>query len=206
MSKCINNNTKTCYSKKSLILIATAYNNVHTSSKINTSQTKDNLWKELKEKIEDCSEEECWLKYIFKYRLTNEEVENIRKDTFKPKGKLPLSTIDIYNVLSQYQKKYNFNFSIDEIKYKYPSFIILNENNHWVVLFLKSKREVYYFDSLGKDISDRIKNIFPQIKYTKTKVQYDNDSCGLYVIEYIISKISKRPLNKSVKLESYYTA
>ena len=88
----------TCYSIKSLKIIANSYNNYH-DDKIKLNQTKNKLWKDIKSKITECDNELCWLKNI--HKLSNQDIENI---TFNPLAELKLSTTTINNKMKQYER------------------------------------------------------------------------------------------------------
>jgi hypothetical protein len=99
-------NNTTCFDRKSLIKIASAWNK-QSEQKINLSENSTNLWKQIHNKNSDkCSSELCWLKQGFASPFHNDF-----KHLFKPKipsswkteNKTWLSTTDIEKVLFQYQ-------------------------------------------------------------------------------------------------------
>lgn len=99
----------TCFSKKTLLKMATTIN----PNKNWKNKTKMQLWDIIREDMsEKCDTEWCWLEKDerFKNILTSEELGN----TFKPKKPKKwkknkyawLSTSDINKVMKQYEKKY----------------------------------------------------------------------------------------------------
>ena len=101
----------TCFTKKSLVLIANELN-AKTNHNININTNKYNLWNQIKNAFDsDCDTEWCWIKQQVIKQLNNNEINN----TFRPS--IPkswdendrewLTTVDIDEVLSQYKEKYN---------------------------------------------------------------------------------------------------
>jgi len=104
-------NTFSCFTKSALIKIIDSWNkhNPEQPIKYNTNSTVRILWNKLDKKFKDrCNNEACWIKQPEVKSLKDEEIS----DTFRPK--MPekwkknknewLTTIDIQNVLKQYQK------------------------------------------------------------------------------------------------------
>jgi len=112
------NKSTTCYSKKSLELMATKLNE-NSHKKINIkNKSKRKIWDEIQENFyETCSNKEaCWKNQKDVKELRNSEIQ---KFTFKPDYPLEwkgnkntwLNTYDIYNVMKQYEKKHkDFKF------------------------------------------------------------------------------------------------
>ena len=107
----------TCFSKTSLLKIARAWNRKNPNNKIQIKGKSINLiWKEIRKRLkQQCENEWCWPQQDFVKELRDKEIIT----TFKPrkpkiwnKNKNEwLSTIDIENVIKQYEKKYpNFRF------------------------------------------------------------------------------------------------
>jgi len=108
-----------CYSRQQLVAIANAYNNKHSSgSRISTKGTKEELWRAIDQRMEECDSEWCWLG---KLNLTARAADAFRP--VRPGGsrtgnwKEPLrggsgsanqwlSTTDIRKVLTQYEQVY----------------------------------------------------------------------------------------------------
>jgi len=106
----------TCYSDNALMKMKNLWNARHPDSKINTDSTYE-IWKQLKLNMQDvCDIESCWLKQQF---ISNDVDNELSSYTFTPKSpkswsKNPtewLSSIDIENVMKQYEKTYKcFDF------------------------------------------------------------------------------------------------
>ena len=107
------NNKFSCFSKASLIKIINSWNQNNPKNKIKYSNKSSIriLWKKIDNKFnKKCSTEACWLT-LSEVKYLDEDVKN----TFRPK--MPekwkknknewLTTIDIQNVLKQYQYKYS---------------------------------------------------------------------------------------------------
>jgi hypothetical protein len=105
-----------CYTDTVLMKIKNSYNKNHQDNKIKTKKPK-NIWKELKERLNTCPTEDCWLKEL------NENETTLKKEInemfFAPKQpsewkKNPtewLSNYDILEILKQYEETYkNFKF------------------------------------------------------------------------------------------------
>lgn len=104
----------TCFNKKSLLKISKAWNKEHPNNKIPTkNKTGRQLWDTINKKLrKKCSNELCWTKQNF---IKDKEISK----NFKPKKPRSwnsnkfewLSTIDIENVIKQYEDEYpNFKF------------------------------------------------------------------------------------------------
>ena len=106
----------TCYSDSALIKIKNLWNARHPDHKIDDISPYD-IWRQLKTNMQDvCDIETCWLKQNFVTHNVDKELESY---TFTPKSpdswvKNPtewLSSVDIENVMKQYEKKYKcFDF------------------------------------------------------------------------------------------------
>ena len=97
-----------CFTLKSLKKIAESYNIKNPMNKIQITENKEELVKELESRMKNtCSDQTCWLRTDFVKAMNDEEIEN---DTFRPEGpsnkKEWLSTTDINKVVSQYQEKF----------------------------------------------------------------------------------------------------
>jgi len=106
----------TCYSDYALIKMKNLWNARHPDHKIATDSPYD-IWKQLKTNMQDvCDIESCWLKQNF---ITHDVDKELMNYTFTPKSpktwlKNPtewLSSVDIENVMKQYEKAYKcFDF------------------------------------------------------------------------------------------------
>ena len=114
-SPLINNDAKkpySCYTDKQLIKLRDLWNERHPDVKIKESDSKE-IWKKLRENMRDvCNRESCWLKQKF---VKNNISRDLLQYTFAPKSpevwkKNPnewLTSIDISNVMKQYEKAYS---------------------------------------------------------------------------------------------------
>lgn len=142
---------KTCFSKQDLIKISEFYNNsnIGNKNKIKIVDDKNKLINQLNNRLVNCKYDQiCWLNQKFI------QDKNMVHNIFKPqgtKGRIDwLSTIEINNVMKQYEKKYkNFKFigavPRDILRIKYP---IMNEE-----LFIKDLTIDYFiknnYDTIG---------------------------------------------------------
>lgn len=77
----------------------------------------------------------------------------------------------------------------------FPASYIVNmdtsreEGSHWVAMFIPNRNEVFYFDSLKKDVPlgiDKFLKSFPKFKTNKFSYQSPfTQSCGLHAIVFI---------------------
>ena len=166
-----------CFTKSSLIKIAKSYNQTFDDKKkISTSnKSKKQIWNGIREKLSSkCSNEWCWADQDFVKKTKDSE---ILKHTFRPKRPKSwksnkyewLSTVDINQVMKQYEKKHKdflfigpvprdcylgsslscelSNLKLDKlIKYKIHKLgIIYNldysymPGSHWVAVYLDIK-------------------------------------------------------------------
>lgn len=105
----------TCYTDKSLYKLRDLWNARHPDVKINTNNTKD-IHKQLTEYLSGvCNKESCWIKQKKEFGPISSEMT----DSFAPESpdewkKNPnewLSSVDIMNVMKQYEKAYKcFDF------------------------------------------------------------------------------------------------
>lgn len=111
------NNKHTCFTKPSLIKIAKSWNKNHKKNRIRFErQSSQNIWKAINSKLKKkCYGEWCWVQQDFVKSMSDEEINN----TFRPHNPKEwcnsknewLSTLDIENVMQQYEDKYkNFYF------------------------------------------------------------------------------------------------
>lgn len=109
----IQENDFTCYSNESLIKLKELWNARHPDVKITTNEPRA-IWEELKRHLKSvCNKESCWLKQNFAASGVDKEMLNY---TFAPKSpddwkKNPnewLNSIDIENVMKQYEKEYPY--------------------------------------------------------------------------------------------------
>ena len=212
----------TCYSLKSLQVIAKAYNRMHSETiRLNTSKNK--LWLDIKSKILSCRNEDCWLKYIFVHKPTASELNNI---TFKPDNPImELNTNSINSVMQQYERVYKdflflgavpSNVHRTDIPKKFKQIgIVFNKDphtkkgKHWVALFIDVKnKSIEYFDSLGQppptDINkfiDIVKSKFPELDYLVNNVVHQKGGieCGIYVLTFLTGRLEGKSFKSIVQ-------
>jgi len=106
-------NDFTCYSNESLIKLKDMWNKRHPDVQISSNDPKI-IWETLKKNLKSvCNKESCWLKQTFSREGLDQELLNY---TFAPKSpddwkKNPnewLSSIDIENVMKQYENEYPY--------------------------------------------------------------------------------------------------
>lgn len=191
----------TCYSKDDLLLLINLYNRKNKNNTIVVkNKSKKQLWKALNEKLKsECNQEWCWLEQNF---VPDPYAKVLKNETFrpeKPKGwkrnpYMWLNTIDIRNVMKQYEKKYpSFvfigpvpsdcpsgitcalsNFKVDVLvnklnKTKLGVIFNLDPHNkpgsHWVGMFSDfNEPSISYFDSVGLPPPKSIKNFLTNLK------------------------------------------
>jgi hypothetical protein len=186
-----------CYTLEDLITISKSWNNIHKNNQIKIKNNKKYLLKTLLTRMNsnyNCNNDQiCWLNTKVIKNINNNE---IKKYTFRPEGPKQqyewLSTSNINNVMSQYEKKYkNFKF-FGAVPYDFedlPGLEIYNLNldnvvknninklglvinldehtelgSHWVSLYTDlNKNQIYFFDSFSNSPGDRIKRLSTKI-------------------------------------------
>ncbi len=171
-SKKYENNS--CFSLESLKTIASEYNK-HNNDKINITNDKKTLVKELEDKFSSsCSTQTCWLRTKIVKNINDEE---IHRHTFRPEGPKNkygwLSTTNINDVVDQYHKIYkeflflgtvpydfqeirqlglhNFNFDKSYKNGKTKLGLVINSDeshqngSHWVALYTDLENNKIYF-------------------------------------------------------------
>jgi hypothetical protein len=102
------NSGGSCYTKQQLITIATAFNRKYSDKQpILLSGTKDELWNQIDQRMNQCTTEMCWLdKLNMESRIANQ----YGSSPFRPVGPAGknqwLSTLNIRDVLKQYEDIY----------------------------------------------------------------------------------------------------
>jgi hypothetical protein len=109
------NKEYTCYSDKDLLKLKDMWNARHSDNPIQTHDPKK-IWEQLKQYyLNSCNKESCWVRQMTK----NTKLEKELLDAFSPESpedwkKNPnewLSSLDIVQVMNQYEKKYKcFDF------------------------------------------------------------------------------------------------
>lgn len=163
-----------CFTLESLTKIANSYNQ-RSNNKIKITNNKEELVKQLEEKLADkCNNQTCWLRLDFVKAINDED---IKENTFRPSGPTKkyewLSTTHINDVVEQYEHKYpeflflgavpadfedipvlgisNLNF--DELKKQNKTKIgmVINldtsdkSGSHWVALYTDLDKNQIYY-------------------------------------------------------------
>ena len=99
----------TCFNKESLISIIKSWNEKNKDKiKYNHSDSKKILWNKINKKfIKKCDNEKCWLKKgLIKKSLVKEHFKPLKPKEWDKNPREWLSTVEIENVLKQYEKIY----------------------------------------------------------------------------------------------------
>ena len=109
----LQNNDFTCYSNESLFTLKSLWNARHPDVLISSNEPRE-IWESLKQRLKNiCNKESCWLKQNFASSGLDKEMLTY---TFAPKSpddwkKNPnewLNSIDIENVMKQYEKEFPY--------------------------------------------------------------------------------------------------
>ena len=104
----------TCFTDDQLHKMRDIWNARHADQRINTNDSKE-IWESLKKYYSRiCNKESCWIKQIVKNTTIGKQLESDLLDSFAPESpkewnKNPnewLSSVDIIEVMSQYEKAY----------------------------------------------------------------------------------------------------
>lgn len=111
------NNNNSCFDKSSLIKLIIEWNKTNTNNKIifKESNSHTSLWNKLSNKMANkCNNEFCWTN-----KINSNDIKQLKKNIFRPskpklweqKPREWLNTINIQDVMIQYEKKYkDFKF------------------------------------------------------------------------------------------------
>jgi hypothetical protein len=102
------NSGGSCYTKQQLVTIATAFNRKYSDKQpILLSGSKDELWNQIDQRMNECTTEMCWLD---KLNLESRIANQYGSSPFRPAGPAGknqwLSTLNIRDVLKQYEDVY----------------------------------------------------------------------------------------------------
>lgn len=160
----------------------------------NPERYKKYLVREIGKRLDDvCDNQRCWLKQSFARKLASRFKEEEIYRPKGPEGKFDwLNTLNINDVMRQYEKKYN-NFKylgthpidfdeLDNNEVRYADFAKLEKEgkqrlgcvfnldehyksgSHWVGLFINLKKgQVYFFDSYGVRPDPRIRTLMRRV-------------------------------------------
>lgn len=237
----MNNDSYTCFSIKELHEIAKAYNsyiqkkqvclkeqNKHLGSQVRCalsipivlSNDKRKVWNDIYKRLRNiCPYESCWVEQKFIKQIEDKKLrEKLQSFTFKPKmgsnNNGWLSTIDINNVVRQYQKvDTSFKFLGAQpsdfykiIRFDWREFItherialVLNHDthkqsgSHWVTLFIDNvNKTIEYFDSVGSPPNRNIKTFIKGLRLV------------LYNHKYLENNIKHQELDSECGVYSIY--
>ena len=189
-----------CINLKMLIQMAKAYNENYPSNKIklstnietlNPKKYKQYLLKEFQKRLKNvCENQSCWVKQNFVQKMNKNMLDDLTRNTYRPKGPdgqfTWLNTVNIQEVMEQYEKKYNdfiflgalpidfdnlpqlgvrdldFADLIKKGKTKVGAVFNLDKHNepgsHWVSVYIDLlKKQIYFFDSYAKKPEARIR-------------------------------------------------
>lgn len=205
-----------CFTLKSLQKIANQYNKKY-DNKINITDNKEDLVKQLEKKITKCDTQSCWLRQNFIQELENDEINN---NTLRPKGPTKkyewLSTTNINQVVNQYQKANSKFIFMGAVPYDWDDLPILGLRNldfadlekngkekigivfnldkhnqpgsHWVALYTDLKaKQVYFFDSFAVPPGKRIKKFITKV----VKYIYKRDNNKTLKVNSILNHLKK---------------
>ena len=106
----------TCYTKKTLLQLKKMWNARHSDVPIKTKKPRE-IWKKIKKNFRSiCDTESCWVrKNLFKQKLSSEILNRTFAPTvpneWKKDPQTWLNSIDISNIMKQYEKEYpSFRF------------------------------------------------------------------------------------------------
>lgn len=214
------------YSKKNLESMVQTFNKKY-GGKIKTKQNKLQLYNNLKKEMSGSIQvPKCIMRKL--PNINKDDIFKVNGPTIKGEW---LSTVDIDNIMTQYENIYeNFMYlgtvPID-FKKIYPEIFNINMNKdnhnmyglilntdpstksgqHWIALFINQKEQtICFFDSNGisppKQVIRFINHINKNKKYTifinRHEHQKRDGSCGLYALNFIISRI------KGYKCDKYF--
>lgn len=205
---------ESCYTKEQLLNIIEAYNKKY-SSRISTHGTKEQLWKAIEGRMSQCTNEWCWMEELkFDESSGNGNPSNDNDNPsnafrpIRPLGKNQwLSTMDIKNVLKQYEKLYpefvflgpvpidfcslasnevcNINLNKAHSSGKTKIGIVFNTDpstapgKHWISMFIDLTSKNPSQQEIGYFDSYGVAPMIPEILDLITKLQAQNPQIRL---------------------------
>ena len=124
-----------CLTLESLKSIATQYNIKNFKNKIEISNDKAKMVKELEKKLSDkCNDQICWLNLDVVNKIDDKPIKkDIKENTFRPLGPIKknewLSTSDINDVIVQYQEKHKDFLFLGAVPADFEDLEVLGINN-----------------------------------------------------------------------------
>jgi hypothetical protein len=220
-----------CFTHDALVKIAENYNKKSKNKiNLNQNKAKlvKELENRLQDK---CDDHACWIRLDFVKEIDNEDILNNTFRPNGPTKKYEwLSTSHINNVVEQYQESHkNFMFlgavphdfedlgilgigdiSFHEVQEKGKSKIgmVINLDNHdqngshWVALFTDlNNHQIYFFDSVGKKPSKRIRKFINKIAKYLYRKKYNTKLPINDIVSKLrdIDKLSKKEIKEVVK-------
>jgi hypothetical protein len=226
---------KTCFTYNDLVEIAKGYNKYAKNDSqykkidLNIKNTKDLLLKSLYNRLKNkCEEEVCWIEQPFIDKIDKAKKVLLKEFTFKPKPPKGVytwfNTTNINDILYQYQKLYNKNFTflgavpcdITRIfKFDFKKLrvntryigIVFNTDKHnkrgqhWVAAFIdNTTKNIDFFDSLGNKPNKYMKEFFKYFEdycFNQNDIvhQKSNSNCGVYSCFFIIQRLKGKTMN-----------
>ena len=222
------NNKFTCFSRDSLLKIAKSWNKTNPKNKINIKEMKKSkgvrkLWNAINKKLKHSAKvnhedkpkgEWCWIQQEFVKNLNDREINT----TFRPKTPKDwyqnknewLSTIDIENVMKQYEKVHkDFKFigpvPIDfDYEYSVGSCIVDELCKIDINLFLKKKMlKIGIIFNLDKHDQDGSHWVAMYVDLKKNKIYYF-DSYGEEPpeeVDVLAERLKKQGLENNNKIQ-----
>lgn len=191
------NTTKTCFSLEALKKISKELG-------LPTKGTKDNLWKNIQNKLNNkCTEESCWVDYIKDKDIKEYTFKPKKPDSWKKNKYTWLNTYDILFVMRQFEKYYkDFRFigpvpldcpvsfqcelskiNLEDLKKKNINKlgVIYNHDkhyepgSHWTGIYINIlEKTVDYYDSYGTKPPKLIYEFMKKIGNNEYKLIYND--------------------------------
>jgi hypothetical protein len=148
-----------CLDLDTLVMLKQFWNKRHPDHQIRTRK-KENIWNEIKKKMSDsCNHEMCWIDSVIpsnakKEKLKNELFVPKMPDSWKANPTEWLSSIEISDVLKQYEEKYDDFVFLGPSPIDFDSANIVDTNNRDMCVW----PELCNFD-LKKHMSNNVKKV-----------------------------------------------
>lgn len=148
-----------CLDSDTLVMLKQFWNKRHPDHQIRTRK-KENIWNEIKKKMSDsCNHEMCWIDSVIPSNVKKEKLKNelfVPKmpDSWKANPTEWLSSIEISDVLKQYEEKYDDFVFLGPSPIDFDSANIVDTNNRHVCVW----PELCNFD-LKTHMSNNVKKV-----------------------------------------------
>jgi hypothetical protein len=196
-----NKDIKTCYSKESLIKISKAWNKEFKNSiPINfKNKSKKQLWLTIQKKMNNLCEndENCWKKQNFVKKMKDTEIELYTFKPEYPKSWLSdrytwLNTYDIYYVMKQYEKTFDYFIFLGPIPSDCPTKIQCELSNIDLIKLKKNNINkigiIYNLDTSNQSGSHWI-GMYIDNKNNEINIYDSQVGTGNYLIRQFVQKI-----------------